>query len=314
MLFTGIWATWLDRDLSFAGRVTVSGTSAAKAEGGEYSSHLVKNNNPILRMPTVAIHLNRGQNDNFHYNPETQQIPIIAMASKAFNESVPTNSAKISFADPLDISSHHAPVFLHAVAKSLSEELGEEVSPSQIHDFELSLYDTQPSTIGGALNEFIFSPRLDNLFSTFAAVTGLVESVSVPDWGSDGRVSMIALFDHEEIGSVSAYGAMSNFIEATIERVAVALKPEGESATEAYQRSLASSFLLSCDMGHSCHPSFPELHEENHRPLVNSGPCIKTNAKQRYASTAQTTFALRRVAALAGVPLQEYEVRNDMAW
>ena len=79
---------------------------------------------------------------------------------------------------------------------------------------------------------------------------------------------------------------------------------------------IAGSFansLDSTDMGHSIHPSFPEKHEENHRPLINSGPAIKTNAKQRYASTAQTTFLLRRIAQMAKVPLQEYEVRNDMA-
>lgn len=107
----------------------------------------------------------------------------------------------------------------------------------------LGSYDSH-STPPATQSEFIFSPRLDNLFSTFAAVTGLISSVSSPSWGSDGRVSMIALFDNEEVGSVSAYGAESNFIEATIERVAVALKKDDESATEAYQRTLASSFLL----------------------------------------------------------------------
>ena len=199
-------------------------------------------------------------------------------------------------------------------------------------------------------NEFIFSPRLDNLFSSFAAVEGLIASCAPASWGSDGRISMIALWDNEEVGSVSAYGAQSNFIEATIERVAVAMKKDGESATEAYQRSLASSFLLRSALSlifdgkeklilellqlrHGAlgpplvssatdllplladhHAGrFMDKHEENHRPLVNSGPAIKTNAKQRYASTAQTTFALRRCAQLAGVPLQEYEVRNDMA-
>ncbi|KAL8286792.1 hypothetical protein RQP46_004320 [Phenoliferia psychrophenolica] len=301
----GIWATWLDRDLSIAGRVVLSGAGGLAPDA--FSSHLLLHRDPILRIPTVAIHLDRTQNEKMYYNPETQQVPILALASSALN------APKVAFDNPLDISSHHHPILMHTIAASLSKSLGEEVVPSQIHDFELSLFDTQLSTVGGALNEFIFSPRLDNLFSSFAAVEGLIASTSLPNWGSDGRLSMIALWDNEEVGSVSAYGAQSNFIEATIERVAVAVKKDGESATEAYQRSLAASFLLSCDMGHSVHPSFTEKHEDNHRPLMNSGPAIKTNAKQRYASTAQTTFALRRVAQLAGVPLQEYEVRNDMA-
>lgn len=57
---------------------------------------------------------------------------------------------------------------------------------------------------------------------------------------------MIALFDNEEVGSVSAYGAESNFIESVFERVAVALKDEHESEAEAFQRTMAASFLLSC--------------------------------------------------------------------
>jgi len=124
---------------------------------------------------------------------------------------------------------------------------------------------------------------------------------------------MACAFDHEEIGSVSAVGAESNFIGSCIERVAVALKLQDETEAEAYQRTLASSFLLSSDVGHSVHPSFVEKHEDNHRPLMNQGIAIKSNAKQRYATTSQTVFPLRRIAAEANVPLQEFVVRNDCA-
>ncbi|GAA5934170.1 hypothetical protein JCM3775_006925 [Rhodotorula graminis] len=313
----GLWATWMDRDLGLAGRVTLSGAKGASAD--TYTSHLVLVREPILRMPTIAIHLERTQNDKFFYNPETQQVPILALASKELNKTLlgdnggSATAGEVSFADPLDITSHHSPVLLHTVARQLSAELGEEVTPAQIHDFELSLFDVQPATIGGALNEFIFSARLDNLFSSFAATEALIaasESTSTP---SDGRVAMMALFDNEEVGSVSAYGAESNFIESVIERVAVALKGDGETEAEAYQRTLAKSFLLSTDVAHSVHPGFVEKHEENHRPLINSGIVIKTNSKQRYATTSNTVFPLRRVAAEAGVPLTEFVVRNDCA-
>ncbi|GAA6043536.1 hypothetical protein JCM8097_001209 [Rhodosporidiobolus ruineniae] len=309
----GLWATWMDRDLGIAGRVTLSGIGGASST--TYTNHLVHVKEPILRMPTVAIHLDRTQNDNFHYNPETQQVPVLALASKELNKAFADenkSSTEVSFADPLDISSHHHPVLLHTLARQLSEELGEQITPQAIHDFELSLYDTNPPTIGGALNEFIFSPRIDNLFSTFAAVEGIILSTQSSS-PSDGRVGMIACFDNEEVGSVSAYGAESNFIESVIERVAVGLKEDGESEAEAYQRTLASSFMLSCDVGHAVHPGFEAKHEENHRPYINAGIAIKTNAKQRYATTSQTVFPLRRIAAEAGVPLQEYLVRNDMA-
>lgn len=245
----GLWATWMDRDLSCAGRVILSGTSGAAP--GEYTSHLFHHKAPILRMPSVAIHLNRTQNDNYHYNPETQQVPIIAIAAaaKEFNKKI-----DVEFNDALDISSHHSPIFLHTVAAALSDEIGEPVSVEQIHDFEISLYDTQPAAIGGALNEFVFSSRIDNLYSSFCAVEGIIASVKDENWGADGRISLIALFDHEEVGSVSAIGAESNFMEATIERIAIAFKEENESGAAAYQRCLATSFLLSTDM---VRPSLP---------------------------------------------------------
>jgi aspartyl aminopeptidase len=105
-------------------------------------------------MPTIAIHLDRNQNEKFFYNTETQQVPILALASKELNRAFVeenNSSAEVSFADPLDISSHHHPVLLHTVARALSEQTGEAITPAQLHDFELSLFDAQPATIGGAL-------------------------------------------------------------------------------------------------------------------------------------------------------------------
>lgn len=144
---------------------------------------------------------------------ETQQVPIIAQASEAFNASFATQhqcGSAPTFTDPLSITSHHHPVLLHTIAASLSESLGEPVNPEQIHDFELSLHDCQLATIGGALGEFIFAPRQDNLFSSFAAIEGLIRSVESPTWGSDNRVSMIALFDNEGGYHVWGVGHLTN--------------------------------------------------------------------------------------------------------
>lgn len=255
-----------------------------------------------------------------YYNPETQQVAILALASKTLNAPAASGDEP-SFAYPHITTSHHHPILLHAIADELSAETDTSVSPSQIVDFDLSLYDTQPACIGGALNEFIFAPRCDNLFSSFCAVEGIIAATADASAEDDGRVKMIALWDHEEIGSVSACGAESNFVDSVIARIASAFKGKAESDAEAYGRTLARSFLLSCDMAHGFHPAFPEKYEENHRPRLNAGPVIKTNAKQRYASTSHTTLLLRQVARRAaaldggagGVPLQEYEVRNDMA-
>ncbi|KEI39236.1 uncharacterized protein L969DRAFT_94311 [Mixia osmundae IAM 14324] len=311
----GLFHTWLDRDLGIAGRVVVSDSSTSKSDSG-YTSHLVNIARPVIRIPTIAIHLERTQNETFKYNLETEMVPIIGMVDKTLNAPVPTTATAAQPTNPLDLSAHHQPMLLSLLATSLSEITGKTIEPQQIHDFDLSLYDVQPSVVGGALNEYIFSARLDNLFSSFAALTGLAQgTASASSLSSQEDVKMIALWDNEEIGSVSAYGAMSNFLESILHRVASTLAVEGEVKDHTVvHTTLANSYLLSCDMGHSIHPGYPQKHQANHAPLINAGPAIKTNANQRYASTAQTIFLLRRVAALAepAVPLQEYEVRNDM--
>lgn len=146
---------------------------------------------------------------------------------------------------------------------------------------------------------------MDNQFSSFCAVEALAEHASSPGFASlEGNVNCIALFNHEEIGSVSTTGAASNLIPSLLERLA------GSPAL--LGRSIAQSFLVSSDMGHAVHPNYLSKHEDNHRPLVNGGVVIKTNAKQRYASDAPGTFIVRKLVEYVGGRVQEYEVRNDM--
>jgi aspartyl aminopeptidase len=121
---------------------------------------------------------------------------------------------------------------------------------------------------------------------------------------SDGNVNCIALFNHEEIGSVSTTGAESSLIPTLIER----LSP----TPGAYGQSIARSFLVSSDMGHAVHPNYESKHESNHKPKMNHGIIIKTNAKQRYASDAIGSFLVKKLVESKGGRVQEFEVRNDM--
>jgi aspartyl aminopeptidase len=121
---------------------------------------------------------------------------------------------------------------------------------------------------------------------------------------SDGNVNCIALFNHEEIGSVSTTGAESSLIPTLIER----LSP----TPGAYGQSIARSFLVSSDMGHAVHPNYESKHESNHKPKMNHGIIIKTNAKQRYASDAIGSFLVKKLVESKGGKVQEFEVRNDM--
>lgn len=155
---------------------------------------------------------------------------------------------------------NHNPILLSLLSKELSMKLNKTVHNSSIYDFSLQLCDAQPSTIGGVLDDFIFSGRLDNLFSTYCAIQGLAEFAK-NDLSSESenstKGSMIACWDHEEIGSTSAYGAESNFLESVLHRIGEA-NISGASITDSstIHQTIANSFLVSCDMAHAVHPGY----------------------------------------------------------
>ncbi|KAG9317570.1 peptidase M18 [Chiua virens] len=285
----GIWHSWFDRDLSLAGRAVVT------QRDGSFQSKLIKVDRPLLRIPTLAIHLDRSLDAGFKFNQETEFVPIAGLVEEQLNK----ETKKSSNPSASSIQNNHHPALLAVLANELS------VAAEEIHDFELQLYDTQPSVLGGFNNEFIFSPRLDNMFSSFCAVEALAGHAEHPSFlNLEGNVNCIALFNHEEIGSVSTTGAESSLIPSLLERL---------SPTPAlHSQSVARSFLVSADMGHAVHPNYASKHEENHRPQINGGIVVKTNAKQRYASDAIGTFLFKKVVERKGGKVQEFEVRNDM--
>ena len=121
----------------------------------------------------------------------------------------------------------------------------------------------------------------------------------------EGNVNCIALFNHEEIGSVSTSGAQSSLIPSLLNR----LSPTPASLAQ----SISRSFLISSDMAHALHPNYISRHEENHRPIINGGIAIKTNAKQRYATDSISSFIIKQLVELKGGKVQEFVIRNDMS-
>lgn len=120
----------------------------------------------------------------------------------------------------------------------------------------------------------------------------------------EGNVNCIALFNHEEIGSVSSSGAESSLIPSLLNR----LSPTPASLSQ----SISHSFLISSDMAHALHPNYTSKYEENHRPIINGGIVIKTNAKQRYATDSISSFIVKQLIERRGGKVQEFSVRNDM--
>lgn len=173
---------------------------------------------------------------------------------------------------------------------------------NQIRDFELAVYDTQKSAIGGACNEFIFSPRLDNLEMSYCSILALIQAKDIEN---DTNIRIAALFDNEEVGSMTAHGADSNLLPVTLQRLAnTTIVDAKDVSLTAFEEAIHKSILVSADMAHAIHPNYSDRHEENHRPEMHKGTVIKINANQRYATTAVTSMVLKELAKKHQIPIQ----------
>lgn len=279
-----------------------------------------------MRIPTLAIHLDR--QETFTFNKETQLFPIAGLVaaelerigedpSKPAKEPETNNicNGDTAFAPLKALTDRHHPYLIELIASEI------DANPEDVLDFEMLLYDTQKACLGGLLNELIFSARHDNLNMSFCATKGLIDSVADKSaLDEDSTIRLIALFDHEEIGSRTAQGADSNALPAVLRRLSVlpsSAQDNGQDVSTAYEQSLSTSFLLSADMAHSVNPNYAFKYEPDHRPEMNKGPVIKVNANARYATNSPGIVLLQQVASKTptskenGVPLQLFVVRND---
>lgn len=258
--YGGAWLdSWLDRDLGLAGRLALRDGSDA----------LVTVDEPLLRVPRLAIHLS-AERKATDVDPQRHLNAIWSGAPGTF----------------LDLVADRAGV-----------------PTVDILGFELMTHDAQPSALIGADRALISAPRLDNQVTCFAGLRALLASEGVA-----GVRPVLALFDHEEVGSMSERGAQSDLLATVLERVVLAAG--GDRAD--YHRAVASSVCASGDMAHGTHPNHADRHEPLHHIAIGGGPVLKLHPNLRYATDAPGAASFARACEQADVPLQRYEHRADL--
>ena len=267
-----ILATFTDRDLSLAGRISY------KDDKNNLISQLVKFDRPLLRLPNLAIHMNRAVNEGGLKLHKQNELPLILSAWA--EGSLP----HVYFSE------------------LLQQQSG--CYTERILSWELAVHDVQKGVFWGGNSEFYADSQLDNLASCHAALQALLDDVTL-----EGDNTLVcAFFDHEEIGSASSKGADGSFLTDVLQRIALS----SESNREDFARTLAQSFIISADMAHAYQPNFPLAYDPDHKVTVNKGPVIKVNANQRYSTESVSQAMFVDWCEQVGVPYQTYSHRSDL--
>ncbi|MEV4241114.1 M18 family aminopeptidase [Nocardia sp. NPDC049737] len=264
--YGGAWLnSWLDRELGISGRLSVRGGNAVRDQ-------LVRIDEPILRVPQLAIHLSEDRR-GVTLDPQRHVNAIWGLGAQPRS-------------------------FLEFVAEYA------EVDPRSVLGWELMTHDLAPSRLVGRDRDLVSAPRLDNQGTCYAGLNAFLAAIEEPG----ANIPVLAMFDHEEVGSQSDRGAQSDLLPTVLERIVLA---RGGGRAE-YLAALAGSVCASGDMAHATHPNYPDRHEPAHRIEVNGGPVLKVNQNLRYATDAAGAGAFALACAQAEVPLQRYVHRADL--
>ncbi|MBF6211808.1 M18 family aminopeptidase [Nocardia puris] len=264
--YGGAWLnSWLDRELGVSGRLTVR-------DGNAVREHLIRVDEPILRVPQLAIHLAEDRR-GVTLDPQRHVNAVWGVGERPRS-------------------------FLSFVAETA------EVDPAAVLGWELMTHDLAPSRLVGRDADLVSAPRLDNQGTCYAGLRAFLAAIEEPG----AAVPVLAMFDHEEVGSQSDRGAQSDLLPSVLERIVLA---RGGGRAE-YLAALAGSVCASGDMAHATHPNYPERHEPAHRIEVNGGPVLKVNQNLRYATDSVGAGAFALACAQADVPLQRYVHRADL--
>ena len=260
-----ILSTWFDRPLSIAGRVIVKGEDPFFPKTVN-----IKIDEPLLTIPNLAIHQNREVNNGVKIDKQNDVLPVISLINKNFEKE-------------------------GYLEKIILEKTG--IKKEDIIDFDLYLYATEKGCLLGANEEFMSSPKLDNLASVYTGIIGLVEAEENQD-----RINIFVAFDNEEIGSATKQGADSNYLLNTLERISLAL---GFNRSD-FLQMLESSYILSADAAHAAHPAHLGKTDPTNRGKINEGISIKISAKQKYTSDGYSIAVIRHLIEGTEIRIQPF--------
>ena len=260
-----ILSTWFDRPLSIAGRVIVKGEDPFFPKTVK-----IKIDEPLLTIPNLAIHQNREVNNGVKIDKQNDVLPVISLINKNFEKE-------------------------GYLEKIILEKTG--IKKVDIIDFDLYLYATEKGCLLGANEEFMSSPKLDNLASVYTGIIGLVEAEENQD-----RINIFVAFDNEEIGSATKQGADSNYLLNTLERISLALGLDRSD----FLQMLESSYILSADAAHAAHPAHLGKTDPTNRGKINEGISIKISAKQKYTSDGYSIAVIRHLIEGTEIRIQPF--------
>ncbi len=258
--------TWLDRELTVAGRLAV-------LEDDEVVTRTVVLPGAPLRLPSLAIHLDRSVRDGLVLDPQRHLVPL--WSGDLVGEA--------------------------GLLEELAQVAG--VDPAAVLGHDLVLADTQPAARTGADDSWIAAPRLDDLGCCHSGSLALIAAEPA------AHTAVFVANDHEEVGSGSAEGARGSFLADVLARLVAAT---GDTDPQALPRATARSMLVSADMAHAVHPNYADRHEPSHLPALGGGPVLKVNANQAYATDARSGGWFTARCAEAGVPVQHFVTRADL--
>lgn len=260
-----ILSTWFDRPLSIAGRVIVKGENSFFPRTVK-----IKIDEPLLTIPNLAIHQNREVNNGVKIDKQNDVLPVISLINKNFEREG----------------------YLERV---ILEKTG--IKKEDVIDFDLYLYATEKGCLLGANEEFMSSPKIDNLASVYTGLIGLLEAEENQD-----RINIFVAFDNEEIGSATKQGADSNYLLNTLERISLAL---GLSRGD-FLQMLESSYILSADAAHAAHPAHLGKTDPTNRGKINEGISIKISAKQKYTSDGYSIAVIKQLIEGTEIQIQPF--------